>query len=437
MAYTETTTTSYGSRLGGSLKGMFSGLLLFFAATALLWWNEGRAVKQSDAIKDAEKNFVEMENPGKLDPALDGELVYACALATTEDVLEDSEFGVKANAINMKREVEYYQWIEESHSESKDKLGGSQETTTTYTYKLGWTNAPQNSSNFRDPQYQGKNTVLVEVEDASWASENVTFGAYTLPDFIIANLSANEKLDVEVSESDMLAWERRFNPNAVNIAAQNNAMVAEAQKDTALVKQDSVETPKMTINTEFVHVGGNQIYLGRNPSQPNVGDVRISYKKCSPTKCSLIAKVKGDTFAKYKAKNGKMFYLVSKGVEASDEMIQGAKDANTTMTWILRIIGLILIYTSLRMLLGFPEMLLKVVPFLSSILGIGVGIVCFLLTVVWGGLIIALAWLFYRPILSICILVVAGAAGFALWKYKKSKKAAEPAPAPANNAPQA
>lgn len=427
MAYTETTRTSYGSRLGGSLRGMLTGLILFFAATALLWWNEGRAVKQSDAIKDAESSYVEMDNPNKLDPSLDGELVYATCLATTKEILEDPDFGVKANAINMARKVEFYQWQEESDSHSEDKLGGAQETTTTYTYKVGWTHRPVNSDEFKDPAYKGKNSVLANVEDGQWSAQEVTFGAYNLPEFAISSLRADEQLQVEVAEDQLKQWEKKLNPNAKNIAKQSIDMVAAAQNDTNVVVKDTVEVPKMTFETEYIHVGSNQIYLGKDPSKPQIGDVRISYYKCSPTKCSLIAKVKGNTFARYKAKNGKMFAMVEKGVRDSDEMIQGAKDANSFWTWVLRIFGLFLLYTALRMLLGFPEMLLKVVPFLSTILGIGVGIVCFLITVIWGGLIIALAWFFYRPILSICILAVVGAAGFGLWKYKKSKAPAAPA----------
>lgn len=427
MAYTETTRTSYGSRLGGSLRGMLTGLILFFAATALLWWNEGRAVKQSDAIKDAESSYVEMDNPNKLDPSLDGELVYATCLATTKEILEDPDFGVKANAINMARKVEFYQWQEESDSHSEDKLGGAQETTTTYTYKVGWTHRPVNSDEFKDPAYKGKNSVLANVEDGQWSAQEVTFGAYNLPEFAISSLRADEQLQVEVAEDQLKQWEKKLNPNAKNIAKQSIDMVAAAQNDTNVVVKDTVEVPKMTFETEYIHVGSNQIYLGKDPSKPQIGDVRISYYKCSPTKCSLIAKVKGNTFARYKAKNGKMFVMVEKGVRDSDEMIQGAKDANSFWTWVLRIFGLFLLYTALRMLLGFPEMLLKVVPFLSTILGIGVGIVCFLITVIWGGLIIALAWFFYRPLLSICILAVVGAAGFGLWKYKKSKAPAAPA----------
>lgn len=41
MAYTETTTQSWGSRLGDSLKGIIVGIILFIVSFPLLFWNEG------------------------------------------------------------------------------------------------------------------------------------------------------------------------------------------------------------------------------------------------------------------------------------------------------------------------------------------------------------------------------------------------------------
>lgn len=430
MSYTERTTQSYSSRLGGSLKGMLTGFMMFLGATALLWWNEGRTVAESDAIKDAEKNFVEMDNPKKIDPSLDGELVYACEMAETNDTLEDSFFGIRTNAINMTRKVQYYQWKEEEHKREEDKMGGSKEIITNYTYNLEWTDSPINSSNFHDPNYQRSNTVLTEMKNETWSAENVKFGAYTLPLFVIEQLYASESFNISADESKLRSWEKSLNPDAASRAIQEmqmqllaKAVSDKSNADSSVVNNDSASVPaKIQFETEYVHVSGNQIYLGKNPGQPNVGDVRITYTKCSPTKCSLIAKVKGDTFTRYKTKNGKMFSLVQKGVVESDVMIQNAKDTNNMIKWGLRLLGLFLIYVGLRMLLGFPEALLKVLPVLSSILGVGVGIICLLLTIIWGGLVIAIAWFYYRPILSICILAVVAAAAFALWKYKKKAK---------------
>ena len=109
MAYKETTTTGYGTRVGNSFKAIGTGILLFCAGTALLWWNEGRAVKTEDMLNEVGKNYVEMENPNKKDASLEGELICGTAMATTEDSLVDKDFGVGAKAISLKRTTEYYQ----------------------------------------------------------------------------------------------------------------------------------------------------------------------------------------------------------------------------------------------------------------------------------------------------------------------------------------
>jgi len=142
MAYQETRTVGYGSQVGSSFKGIGTGILLFLAGTALLWWNEGRAVKTDKMLNEAEGVTQVLESIKKIDPEMDGELVYATGLATTEDSLVDATFGVGAKAIKLVRDVEYYQVMEEAHEKEEDKLGGKKEIVTTYNYKEGWTSSP-------------------------------------------------------------------------------------------------------------------------------------------------------------------------------------------------------------------------------------------------------------------------------------------------------
>ena len=201
MAYTETTTTGYGTRVGNSFKSIGTGFILLIAATALLWWNEGNAVKTADMLDEAGSAWVEMPNPGKIDNNLDGELVCGTAMATTEDSLSDQQFGIgQKGIIALKRRVEYYQWVEHSESKSEDKLGGKEETTTTYTYSPQWVSSPIQSSQFKDPAYQNKNFVLTTIEDDEKYAENVSFGAYKLSESLIHSISSKEAMDLAINE---------------------------------------------------------------------------------------------------------------------------------------------------------------------------------------------------------------------------------------------
>ena len=54
MAYQKVTTTSYGSRLKNSLGGVGLGFVMIIAGIALLFWNEGRTVKTTRMLKEAQ-----------------------------------------------------------------------------------------------------------------------------------------------------------------------------------------------------------------------------------------------------------------------------------------------------------------------------------------------------------------------------------------------
>ena len=402
MAYQEVTTTGYGTRVGNSFKAIGSGILLFCIGTALLWWNEGRAVKTEKMLDEAGSAYVEMENPNKKDASLEGELICGTALATTEDSLIDKDFGVGAKAIALKRNVEYYQWVEHSQEKKEDKLGGKEVTTTTYTYTKEWTSRPVESAQFKDPAYQNKNMVLTTVEDAEQYAENVSWGAYKLNESLIHSIRSNEGLDLAIAEdllkqldkSAQTAYERFY---GVNDSINKAMAAAENKKDL-----------------EYVHQAGNILYYGRVPGSPEVGDVRVTFEKVVPAKVTVMAVVDGDTFKPFKAKNGKRFQTLVMGKKSGDEIIEAQKEANNMFLWILRIVGILMVIGGLKGIFGFLETILKVVPFIAGIFGWGVGIVCTVIGVVWSLIVIAIAWLFYRPLLGISLLVIAG---FLVWVF--------------------
>ena len=139
---------------------------MFIIGTILLWWNEGDAVANAKLLDEVIENAVDMENINKVDPSFNGKLVHATGKADTKDILKEPTFGFEVNAINLSRRVEYYQWVEKKHEEKRDKLGGGEETITTYTYTKEWVSTPVNSSSFEDPQYRGVyNDPLVKIEN--------------------------------------------------------------------------------------------------------------------------------------------------------------------------------------------------------------------------------------------------------------------------------
>ena len=371
MAYTETTRTSYGKRLGNSLGGIVSGIILFLAGTVLIWWNEGRAVKTTKMLNEAQGQVVEMVDISKMDPAFEGKLIHATGLPATVDSLFDSQYNVGVRGIALHRQVSYYQWVEHSTTESKDKFGGAQENKTTYTYDLEWTSSPVNSAEFHDPKYKGENTVKQNVENLDLYAKEVSFGAYKL------------------------------NPSQISSIGGELPLAVDGES--------------------------NVIYIGEDPNKPDIGDVRITFTKVLPSEISIVAQVTDNTFQPYTAKNGKQFSALRMGNVAQEQIFESAHSSNKLLLWVLRIVAFFVILMGLKSIFSLLETIFKVVPFLANIIGWGVSLVCGVTAFVWTLLIAAIAWVASRPILAIILLVIAGVV---IWYFAShKKKGAESAPA--------
>lgn len=411
MAYQETTTTSYGQRLSNSFKGIATGFIMIIVGTVLLWWNEGRAVKTTKALKEAEKVSVHVDDVSQLNPELEGQLIHATAKALTEDYLSDPTFGVGEVAIKVSRKVEYYQWKENKSEQTRDKVGGGQETITTYTYSKDWVSSPIQSGSFKEAGHD--NFTLMTIEDQTQVAQNVSFGAYRLPSYLINRISDSKPLDVNADPELLKKMDQ-------DLCKMMNVVPA----------QTADQTQEMT----YLHVDKNVIYLGTNPRVPAIGDVKITFTKVLPGEVSIISKVYGDTFQEYTAKNGNKVSSLAMGAVGMEEMYATEHANNAMLTWLLRVVGILLVIRGLKNIFEIIVTLLKVLPFLASIANLGVGLVCSVLGFVWSLIIILLAWLFYRPLLAIGLLVVVVALVWFLVKKGKeaeAAKAATPAPAPA------
>ena len=392
MAYTETTKTTYGQRVKNSFGGIGSGFLILIIGTVLLWWNEGRAVKTAKMLKEAAGVTVEMTDIGTIDPQFDGKLVHATGMTATIDSLIDPDFNVGMTGVKFIRKAEYYQWVERSSSTTKDKVGGSQETTTTYTYEKKWVSSPVNSEEFHDPEYQGSNSIRIEIDNLEQTAENVTFGAYRLSKSQISSISGEQPYVF-------------------------------SDEDAGRISKELFKEQLEADSTLAVNVSNNVVSFGQKSGAPQVGDVRITFTKVLPAEISLIAQVSGDTFVPYTAKNGKTFNALQTGVLSADQMFEGRHSSNKMWLWIFRLVGILLVVSGLKGIFGFLETLAKVVPFIANILGAGVGLVCSLVGFAWSFIVIALAWLAYRPVLGISLIVIAIALIIFLSKKKKAPAA--------------
>ena len=392
MAYQTTTKTGYGQRLSGSFKGIASGFLMFIIGTIVLFWNEGNFVKTKKSLQEAEGVLVHVTDVSEVDPSLNGKLIHASAFADTRETLTDGLFGVNETAIAIGRKVEYYQYEEKSSTKTVDKIGGGQEKITTYTYEKKWTSSPVSSEKFNDPSYRSSNFVLTIIEAKTERAKDVSFGGYRLPAYIISAIGGSAPADAKLTPDERAQWEKVIGGGR----AASDAVA-----------------------TQLVHVSGNVVYFGKSPSDHDIGDIRVTLTKIMPADISIIARVNGSTFEQYIAKNGKTVSSVSMGTVSAENMFAGARSSNKTWTWIRRIIGFLLVIGGLKSIFSILPALFKVLPFLGNIVGAGVGLVCTIVGGAWSFIIIALAWLWYRPLIGITLLA---AAISGIWYLKKRSK---------------
>lgn len=374
--HTVTTTQSWGSRLGGSFKGILFGIIMFLGSFVLLWWNEGSTQEQRLALLEGAAMVVAAPN-AEIDKDKEGKLIHTTGLIKTEESLQDGEFGIAMpEALQLRRQVEMYQWQESSSSKSEKNLGGSETTTKTYSYAKGWSSSLAKSSNFQKPEGH-QNPETMEYENQTWVADQARMGALRIRPEEVKGLSNFQPIDLE-----------GFLFNKILRSYQ---------------------------------VMGDHIYVGDNPQEPQVGDMRIRFSFVPATQASIIAQQQGDVLVPYQTKVGKALLLLQSGDHSAQAMFASAQSANDTMAWIMRLVGFMLMFAGLRTILAPLSVLGDVVPFIGDLIGVGTGIIAFLIALPLTLITIAIAWVFYRPLLALGLGVVAVGSLGALWNLRRKK----------------
>src|SRR5262245_52501886 len=393
--FTETTSTSWFTRIKNSFGGAVIGLILIVGMVVLLFWNEGRAVQTARSLAEGAGAVVSV-GVDKVDQGNEGKLVHVSGAVTTDATPSDPDFGVAAQGVRLVREVEMYQWKEESRSETQKKVGGGEETVTTYTYSKTWDSSYNNSGDFKQPG--GHENPSMEIHGESFQVPNAKLGAFQLDEPVLSQIGGDKALPLKPDQS-------------------------------AAVQAAYSGTKKLSI------VDGG-IYLGWNPSSPVVGDYRIKYELAPLGTISVIGQQSGTGFVPYQTDAGDRLLMVDNGNVPADQMFKEAEQANKVITWILRGVGLLLLGIGFALFMSPIGVLADVIPFLGSIVRMGTGLIAFFLAIVVGTITIAIAWFYYRPLLGIGILVVGGlvAAG-TIYLGRSRRQAAAPAPSPTSTPP--
>ncbi|MFK7839311.1 MAG: TMEM43 family protein [Bdellovibrionales bacterium] len=368
MSDVVTVKKGFGKKAKNAFAGVLIGILFFLGSFPLLWWNEGRSVKRIKTINEGRELVVSVPST-QVSPDNQNQLIHISGFANTKRPIQDALFGVSDQAIKIKRTVEMYQW-EEDKKESENK--------TTYSYNKIWSEKHINSANFHTPSGH-KNPDTMPYNSQTYLASDVFIDAFNISKPFVKKMNAYEPY--------------------------------------ALTQQDA-ERMSPQFQQAF-KISSNYYFFG-NPQSPQVGAMRVKFETVKPMDMSVMGKQNGEWVEVFQTKHGTLS-LVDEGVVDAFQMLQNAEDENTMITWMLRGLGFVLMWAGLGILFGPIKMLANYVPIFGTIFEGAVMIVTGLVAIVLSSMTIAIAWFFYRPLLSLALLSLAGGALYMLVKNRKDK----------------
>lgn len=378
-SHVEVESVSFFGQLRQAIGGVVTGFALIPIACCALLWNECRSAERYEALAEGKGAVVSIEGD-KADKSNDKSLVHFSADATVDEELTDKKFDVTVKAIKLVRDTEIYQWKE---TKKEEKKGDKKKTT--YTYDKEWVDKPIKSSSFKKKKGH-TNVSGAFIEDESFQAKKVQAGAFNLTDKFISQFSADEKLEM------------------------NKELIATIKKKFDNAKEN-----------------GDYLYLGEDPSDPAIGDVRVTFKVANPKLVSVVGQQVGKDILPYKTSNDGTIADLRAGKMTADEMFSAMESENTILTWIIRIVGFFFIFFGLMAIFRPLTVVSDRIPLIGGVISSSValfsGVVAFGLALGF----ISIGWIIARPLvgigLCVCSLVFFGLLiGLGVTVFKATRK---------------
>jgi len=335
----------------------------------MLFWNEGRAVNTYRSLVEG-AGAVISASANRVDAANEGRLVHITGRATTDQSIRDPIFEVTEEKIlRLKRTAEMYQW-----HEKRESKGSGSEKRTEYSYYKDWSSTSINSSRFNQSGYSNP---PMPYESELFNAETVMVDAFILPPTMLNQMDDFQQIPVE-------------------------------------------KVPELS--TSFKIVQHSYFYTGEDETNPQIGDLKISFGVIRPGEVSIVAQQTGHSFQPYKTD----YYpveLFEPGTHTAQAMFDTAQSENTFLTWMLRCAGFMGIFIGLMMIVKPLSSLLEYVPILGDMANAGIAIFAFGVSFGLAFTVMAIGWIAYRPLLGCTLLIVAvaglGGAWFGVQKFQQ------------------
>jgi len=439
-----------GTNLVDSIKGVAVGGLLFVISFVVLWMNEGRV----DLSEVAKKSVV--ANPASVDSGLNGKFVSVTGELKSDEQIGDPELLKPGSYLRLHRNVEMYAWIEKVETSTEKKTGGKKIEKRTVSYSRGWTGKPKLPTEMEQPK--GHENIALPIQDASFSAQKASVGPYpfdpqeaSLPSAQPLKLTSDmvkstaEEVKEEASKSEgeaAKADDETAKPDGDAVkpagdkaddASDDGSKKSKKKKrkgrSAKKVKPAPAEVGKAERKAEAIaarkpqgYTLVDEKYLFRGSgslSQPEVGDVRISFTALAPGgKVTLFGQLDGGAVRAYKDKETSLFRAVP---GPREEAIQTLATEHKTIGWVLRVVGFLMMWFGLILFFGPINTLLDIIPFLGSAGRFLVSVVMFPIAFVLSVVTILLSIIAHSPILLTLVFVGMGVGGYFLYQKKKRK----------------
>jgi hypothetical protein len=342
----------FASVLLTPLSMAFGGICCAMAF-AILSLNELATAVRGDALSRGPQHTVTVP-AHRVDPAREGALVHVTGLAVAAGEVVDPDVGVAASGVRLFRTVEMYQWVERTTQVKEIDDEGRKQWVTRYDYATTWMQSWQDSTSFRGPDAPRNPAMPLLTEQ--WLADEVTVGAF------------------------------RLNRGQVERIGDRVPLSLARQPDTRTV----------AVGTLVRH--GDTYYLGRNPDQPEIGDLRISYSVFTAGPVSILAAQAGNSFAPYRvtvplpaartilkalSPSSGDVDIVRDGTLTVKELVQSARRFHGALTWGTRLVGVLLMVVGVKLFIWPGAALLRVMGrvrkrgrrFVATRLGVGLAVI--------------------------------------------------------------
>ncbi|RME84761.1 MAG: hypothetical protein D6785_05215 [Planctomycetota bacterium] len=358
--------SGFGSNIVSSFQSTLAGIVLFVLSFPVLWWNEGRV-----NLSKVAKNAIPVD-ASKDNPAANGKLVALSGTLSTEEMIGDPQFLKPGNYLLLKRKVEMYAWEEKRTTTTKKQLGGGKKKITRYTYKQVWTENPQSSASFR--YRSGHENPSLPIHSQVFRARNTTMGIYKVD---IGQIKLPQPTQLPINQSQITADMTRY----------------------------KLSSP--------------YLFSGRGtPSSPQIGDYRISfYVLPNHQKGTLMGKLEGKEIKPFVYKGATLYRFFTGN---KSQAVKTLAAEHSTITWILRLIGFLMMWIGLNLVFEPLTTFLDILPFLGD-MGRGMIMVITLVpALILTFLTIVISMIFHNMIALIITIAIIGG-GIYFWASSKKE----------------